>query len=279
MAYNHEYPYTDPSRYNDDWLIHQVKAIGARLDSYEELAKELEKELKYIKELDRRVTNLEQTIKLLDTIQADIKTLKVNYKKLSENVTAIQLALDGIDTRFKSVYAYIDSMAKQLDIKLNNRIYDIRQELYIFNAQLNAQIDALRAYIEEVERKSSASVYNPVIGSRVTLDVNNNEIYSYMRYGGMTAAQLMERGYTENELKSYNLTARDFGYFGKKYLKQLFVYSPVSGARMPIEQALSDVLTQVCNTLTESERETMNLTEDELAALDLTAIQWLTYRP
>ena len=95
----------------------------------------------------------------------------------------------------------------------------------------------------------------------------------------MTAAQLAERGYTENELKAYNLTARDFAYFGKKYLKQLFVFAPVSGARMPIEQALSEVLTHICNTLTESERATMNLTEDELAALDLTAVEWLTYRP
>ena len=27
MAYNYEYPYTDPNRYNDDWLINKIKEV------------------------------------------------------------------------------------------------------------------------------------------------------------------------------------------------------------------------------------------------------------
>lgn len=47
MAYNHEYPYTDPNRANTDWEINKVKDFGKFLDdfiknyggAYEELQK------------------------------------------------------------------------------------------------------------------------------------------------------------------------------------------------------------------------------------------------
>ena len=32
MAYNYEYPYTDPNRYNDDWLLNKMKELDSRLD-------------------------------------------------------------------------------------------------------------------------------------------------------------------------------------------------------------------------------------------------------
>ena len=32
MAYNYEYPYTDPNRYNDDWLLNKMKELEGRLD-------------------------------------------------------------------------------------------------------------------------------------------------------------------------------------------------------------------------------------------------------
>ena len=28
MAYNYEYPYTDPNRYNSDWLLNKVKELA-----------------------------------------------------------------------------------------------------------------------------------------------------------------------------------------------------------------------------------------------------------
>lgn len=62
MAYNYEYPYVDPARYNDDWLIHTVKRIEAewkekypeweeRLDHQDELIEQIKKELDEIVQL------------------------------------------------------------------------------------------------------------------------------------------------------------------------------------------------------------------------------------
>lgn len=33
MAYNHEYPYTDPQRYNDDWLITNIGELVDNVDA------------------------------------------------------------------------------------------------------------------------------------------------------------------------------------------------------------------------------------------------------
>ena len=48
MAFNYEFPYTDPNLYNDDWLLKKMKEllsfmenIDARLDEYEQGYQEL----------------------------------------------------------------------------------------------------------------------------------------------------------------------------------------------------------------------------------------------
>ena len=43
MAYNYEYPYTDPNRYNADWLLNKMKELEGRLDGIVEEAVRLTK--------------------------------------------------------------------------------------------------------------------------------------------------------------------------------------------------------------------------------------------
>ena len=44
MAYNYEYPYTDPNRYNADWLLNKMKELEGRLDGIVEEAVSITKE-------------------------------------------------------------------------------------------------------------------------------------------------------------------------------------------------------------------------------------------
>lgn len=39
MAYNHEYPYVDPNRYNADWILHKIKEIEGEMQEFEALNK------------------------------------------------------------------------------------------------------------------------------------------------------------------------------------------------------------------------------------------------
>lgn len=36
MAFNYEFPYTDPNLYNDDWLLSRVKELKAQLEELED---------------------------------------------------------------------------------------------------------------------------------------------------------------------------------------------------------------------------------------------------
>ena len=39
MAYNHEYPYVDPNRYNSDWILNKIKELEGEMDTFEALNK------------------------------------------------------------------------------------------------------------------------------------------------------------------------------------------------------------------------------------------------
>lgn len=39
MAYNHEYPYVDPNRYNADWILHKIKELDGEMDDFTALNK------------------------------------------------------------------------------------------------------------------------------------------------------------------------------------------------------------------------------------------------
>lgn len=55
MAYNYEYPYTDPHRYNDDWLLKKMQDLLADMDSLTTWKEEHEAEYQELKDLYDRV--------------------------------------------------------------------------------------------------------------------------------------------------------------------------------------------------------------------------------
>lgn len=278
MAYNYEYPYTDSQIFNDDWLLNKMKALNAKFEEWTAIVEELSALIPTVNKLDKRVTALESAFSELASIKADLKLVMNQANRNTADIRAMLDIINGLDNRFAWVKKYVDSVAKEFDIKLNITASNLLDKIYISNAQLTAQIKALEEYIKIVEEKSAANVLNTVIGSRVSLDENNKEIYQYLRYFGLTESELLELGLTEEELEEYNLTQRDFAYEGKKFLKKLFIFSPVSGAKMPTYMVMSDVLTYLSNTLTADEFAALNLTESDIEELDLTALEWLTYR-
>ena len=55
MAYNYEFPYTDPNLYNDDWLLNRMKELAAALKDLDDWRAEWEDEYQSLLELIRQI--------------------------------------------------------------------------------------------------------------------------------------------------------------------------------------------------------------------------------
>jgi len=55
MAFNYEFPYTDPNLYNDDWLLKRMKELLSQLDELEEWKKLWQTEYEEFKELVEQI--------------------------------------------------------------------------------------------------------------------------------------------------------------------------------------------------------------------------------
>lgn len=112
MAYNYEYPYTDPNKYNDDWLLKTVLEIQAQWEQY----------------FPEWQSNIEQQNQLIAQIQEDLSKI-VNLspgfmEKLISN--AIKNVWFGL-TQSGYFVAYIPQSWSA--IQFNTTGYDINLEI------------------------------------------------------------------------------------------------------------------------------------------------------
>lgn len=55
MAFNYEFPYTDPNLYNDDWLLSKMKELAAAIKDLDDWRSEWEEEYENLLELIRQI--------------------------------------------------------------------------------------------------------------------------------------------------------------------------------------------------------------------------------
>lgn len=121
MAYNYEFPYTDPNRYNDDWLLKTVKEVDRAIISVLDWQREHEKAFDDWKKLYNQIIKGN----FPKSIEAGF------YKWMSEN------ALDLVGSLVKNVFfginddgyfvAYIPESWKDITFKTTG--LDIIEEL------------------------------------------------------------------------------------------------------------------------------------------------------
>ena len=88
MAYNYEYPYTDPNRYNADWLLNKMKELEGRLDGILEEALKLTKEY-----VDTRLSEYQAQIA---QIRNEIQAVSDRTDELSEEIVLQVVRLEGL---------------------------------------------------------------------------------------------------------------------------------------------------------------------------------------
>ena len=170
MAYNYEYPYTDPNRYNSDWLINKMKELDGRLDGILEEALTLTKEY-----VDGRLALYQAQI---SDIRREMKTLSDRDEEISAEMVRQVIRLEGL-------ISDAERNAENLFIIANNRT--------------DLQIERNNEYIfREIEDNilANITVINYFTGEHTTVQ----DMFDYL------ASLHLQNAITYNSLRDKNLT-------------------------------------------------------------------------
>ena len=169
MAYNYEYPYTDPNRYNADWLLNKMKELEGRLDGIVEETLNLTK--KYV---DDRLAGYQEQIA---QIRKEIQAVSDRTDELSEEIVQQVVRLEGL-------ISDAERKAESLFIIANNRT--------------DLQIERNNEYIfREIEDNilANITVINYFTGEHTTVQ----DMFDYL------ASLHLENAITYNGLRDKNL--------------------------------------------------------------------------
>ena len=180
MAYNYEYPYTDPNRYNADWLLNKMKELEGRLDGIVEETLKLTKEY-----VDDRLINYQKQI---SEIRRDIKTLYDKDAELNSEMIRQVMRLEGL-------ISLAEQKAESLFIIANNRT--------------DLVIEQNNEYIfREIEDNllSNITVINYFTGERMTVQDMFNYLASLHLQNAITYNGLRDKNLTYTELVAKSIT-------------------------------------------------------------------------
>lgn len=170
MAYNYEYPYTDPNRYNADWLLNKMKELEGRLDSIAEEILALTKTY-----VDNR----------LKTCQLQIDSIRREIAEVSQRTDTLSVHVADEVLRLEAKILDAERKAESLFIIANNRT--------------DLQIERNNEYIfREIEDNilGNITVINYFTGERITIQA----MFDYL------ASLHLQNAITYNGLRDKNLT-------------------------------------------------------------------------
>ena len=184
MAYNYEYPYTDPNRYNADWLLNKMKELEGRLDGIVEETLALTKSY-----VDNR----------LETYQSQIESIRREIAEVSQ--------------RTDTLSAHVAYEVLRLEAKISDAERKAESLFIIANNRTDLQIQRNNEYIfREIEDNilGNITVINYFTGERMTvqgmfdylasLHLQNAITYNGLRDKNLTYTELVAKSITYTEL-------------------------------------------------------------------------------
>ena len=184
MAYNYEYPYTDPNRYNDDWLINKMKELEGRLDGIVEETLALTKTY-----VDDR----------LATYQTQINDIRREIEEISQRTDTLTAHVADEVLRLEAKILEAERIAESLFIIANNRtdLQIERNNEYIFREiedNILANITVINYFTGE--RMSVQDMFNYL----ASLHLQNAITYNGLRDKNLTYTELIAKSITYTEL-------------------------------------------------------------------------------
>ena len=180
MAYNYEYPYTDPNRYNADWLLNKMKELEGRLDGILDEALKLTKEY-----VDTR----------LSEYQAQIVQIRKEIQSVSDRTVELSAEMVHQVVRLEGLISDAERQAENLFIIANNRT--------------DLKIERNNEYIfREIEDNilANITVINYFTGEHVTVQEMFDYLASLHLQNAITYEGLRDKNLTYTELIAKSIT-------------------------------------------------------------------------
>lgn len=188
---------------------------------------------------------------------------------------------DYVDLQVQIAKNYTDEEIAKLNLQLiqyiNNKIqmikeYSDAQDTLLKN-YIDEEITKIEKQIEEIATKG-IQVYNPTTGKYDYLQNTLNDMYTYLRYYGITSNEFDSLGLTAEGYDEKQITARDFDLFSKEILMINWcckMYSPISGEIVPISQVVNDLASLHKTEITAQEFDNLDLTAQEFDDKNISA--------
>ena len=180
MAYNYEYPYTDPNRYNSDWLLNKMKELEGRLDGI-----------------------IEETLALTKTyVDNQLKTYQSQLESIRQEIAELSQRTDTLT-------AHVANEVLRLEAKILEAEREAESLFIIANNRTDLQIERNNEYIfREIEDNilANITVINYFTGERVSVQDMFNYLASLHTENAITYNGLRDKNLTYTELIAKSIT-------------------------------------------------------------------------
>jgi len=260
-------------------LVLKVNEVIDTFNGYEEIIEQLSQELVDIESVKDRVTVLESSLNGINSeltnVNAKIAMLGQKDEQLQRQIEELTNSVNNVIYLYNSLRAYVDNAIQTVKIDNTSEWINFQVQVNSTVARLSTEVAQLRELVNQIGN----DVYNPIRGVRENLDNNNQDVYNDLRYGGMTNAERLAFGGTNEALMSKVLDNRDLAINGRMRCKMHWIYSTITGRRTPHYNAVALLSDLVTDGLTNNEFVALDLTNDEVIALDLTNLEKYLYNP
>lgn len=228
---------------------------------------------------------------VVNTIQDYLKDLNFDQyiEYVDQQVNNLKIYVDSQDSKIKNYVDqqvqiaknYTDEEIAKLNLNLlqyiNNQIQQIKQysdaQDLILRNYIDEEIENVYKEIEEIATKG-IKVYNPTSGQYDFLQNTINDLYTYLRYYGITANEFDTLSLTAENFDNKKLTAREFDLYSKQILMINWcckMYSPLTGEIEPISKVVNELASLHKNEITAQEFDNLDLTAQEFDDKNISA--------
>ena len=276
-----EFPDADYYRSDLRAVLRYVRKLNAYVKTWDDTIAEIREAIKGLDDYGEDILDLQDRMSKIEPLvyklKSDTEFILQTLSEVNDWKELTDAKLIVLGHRIDRLRTYVDDMDNAIMADYNGKFTLFNLKMNQMKAQLLSLINGLIERIEYLVEHFSSDVLDPIEDRRLTFDKNNMNVYNRLNNFCITEEDFSELGLTEQEFEHISFTQMQFALDSARVLRTHFIFAPVSGIRKSHEQAIAEVVTFLCGTMTENQFTALSLTEDEFGALNLTHENYLRY--